>query len=231
MKVGSSIVRLCQRYQSQRRLPGLFQSLDRSASITSGCCRPSMISQSVAASVTFADPADGHAGHGAASNASAVFCAALRTGTGCSIRRTTATAAVCRIAGSGRAARRPESIVGAKSAGEGHLGQRPRPGRLRSGRGTRGPARRRSPRAGRRTFAWPAAASTCGHLAAGQLMHQRRSASRPVRRASVPTMIEQVARLLQVHGHAAATSSTWPRALISSDGGMEIVCVWPAAST
>ena len=40
--------------------------------------------------------------------------------------------------------------------------RRPRPGRLRSGRGTRGPARRRSPGAAPRTSAWPRPRSTLG---------------------------------------------------------------------
>ena len=79
----------------------------------------------------------------------------------------------------------------------------PRPARPRSGRGTRGPARRRSPGARRRTSAgpsrrrpvgtWPpASAVDQGEVRAAQLV------------AVSADQVEQVARLLQVHRHAAA---------------------------
>ena len=100
--------------------------------------------------------------------------------------------------------------------------RRPRPGRPRSGRGRRGPGRRGSPGARPRRTAGPAAGSTCGHLRRRRATRPGRSASRPVSSRVRPTRYRQLPGSFRSIVTQRRTSSTWPRALISSDGGMAI---------
>ena len=102
---------------------------------------------------------------------------------------------------------------------------RRRPARLRSGRGSRGPGRPRSPGA----CAAKICLAMCGvdprHLAAVEPVNQREvRAAQFV--AGDADLVEQVAGLASgPSSRTGCTSSTWPRALISSDGGMAIVCL------
>ena len=108
---------------------------------------------------------------------------------------------------------------GAQFAGEGHLG---------GGHGQPAFDRSWQARTSPASIAPCNAAKTCGPARGRPAAPCRRKAtrsgrsgSRPARPASGPPG-RRVARLLQVHRHAAAHVVDLPRALISSDGGMEI---------